>query len=505
MIMSARRNFATSFGRFAVCVVAAVALSLAFPKTNLVLFAPVGAAGLFWVWRSLSPRAALLQGFLCGIVFFTLMFSWFGETAGKLAGNLAFIIVLGPALLEAIAWAVWAAASAFAYRRAPRVLAPFAAALAFSVTEWVRSSGMLGGPFAQVGYVLADTPFAALAAFAGSGGAGLALLALSAYAVEAACVPAQRRPAAVAGAVIFTAMGLAWLAWPARHAPPPAVPVAAIQGNIKQDVKWTPNALGDSLRRYSALTAEASTSVPPPQIILWPETVVPIDLNRQPALQSALSNLAARAHATVVAGAVEIEGGKGYNALYFFGPGGGMPRIYRKRQLVPFAEYLPAANWFEWIPAAKEIGRWSGGGDDSVFAVGPFEAAPLICWESAFSDLMQQQLLRGANLLLISTDDAWFGETAGPFAHEQIARMRAIESGRWVVRAAATGISAIIDPAGRETAESAIDRVAIVRGNVGFPADTAFAHIGPRTLGVTWCVMYLGIIAAGMCRKQTAA
>jgi apolipoprotein N-acyltransferase len=492
----------------AVALVSAAALSLAFPKTNLAAFAPLGAAGLFWSWRRLSWPAALLTGWLAGIVFFGVMVSWFGETAAKLpgVGAMAWIITLGPAALEGSAWAAWAALAALAYRHAPPALAPLAAAAAFSLAEWGRSSGFMGAPFAHLGYPLIDTPLAALAAFAGSTGLGFVVACAAAYAVEAAAVPALRRTSAVAEITLVLAAAAAWLAWPARHAAAANVPVAAIQGNIKQDVKWTPQAYAEAMSRYSELTLRAAQGPGPrPRVIVWPETAVATVLNQDAAAAARLASLAREVQATIVAGALEYDGARTYNSLYFFAPDGTAPEVYRKRQLVPFAEYLPGERWLSWIPATGEVSRLSQGHDDRAFRAGPLLVAPLVCWEADFSDLMNAQIARGADTLLVATDDAWFGTTAGPYQHEQIVRMRAVESGRWSVRAAATGISSIIDPLGREVKKSPLEAQTVVEGSVGLPADTAFAHTGPFPVALAFAAIYAGITGAGIIRARRRA
>ena len=125
---------------------------------------------------------------------------------------------------------------------------------------------------------------------------------------------------------------------------------------------------------------------------------------------------------------------------------------------MPYAEWIPfGSSLLKWFPYLDQLGREVPGRDPSVIPVGPLEVAPLICWESAFSDVVHDQIARGASVLAIATDDGWFGKSAGPYQHAQIAQIRAIESGRWVLRAAATGISGIIAPDGRWTQRSDLD------------------------------------------------
>ncbi|MGB8265082.1 MAG: hypothetical protein WCE44_02045, partial [Candidatus Velthaea sp.] len=151
----------------AVSVVCAFALHAAFPKLGLVWLEPLALGGLFATWAALPPRAAAAAGYLAGVVFFALDFAWFGETAGKLLGPFAFVIDLGPALAEALAFAATAFAVALAARRCNPSLAGLTAACAFVATEWLRSSGPLGVPLYQLGAPLIETPFAPIAAFGG--------------------------------------------------------------------------------------------------------------------------------------------------------------------------------------------------------------------------------------------------------------------------------------------------------------------------------------------------
>jgi apolipoprotein N-acyltransferase len=131
---------------------------------------------------------------------------------------------------------------------------------------------------------------------------------------------------------------------------------------------------------------------------------------------------------------------------------------------------------------------------DGVYQTEALPIAPLICWESGFSDLAFAQIRRGAQLLVISTDDAWFGTTSGPYMHAQIAQLRAIESGAYVVRAAATGISGIINPDGSWQARSKMEERIVIYGKVGKRVDTVFSHVGPTAIGLAALLLYALLI-----------
>jgi len=471
-------------------------------------------AGLFWSWFVTPAPRALLIGFLGGVIYFAIMCSWFATTAAALVGPFGFLTVLGPALIDAPAFALAAGAASLAYARAPGILAPLAASAAFAVFEWLRSVGAMGMPFAQIGYSQVGDVFAPLAAFGGTQLVTFAVATIGALLAWTVLDRARVVPCAVALCAVAALTLAANLAWPARHAPPATIPVAAIQGNIRQAVKWNPQNFVVANRRYIAMTEAAAATHP--VFVLWPETVVtaPLgDLSQMTVREASavmtwrdsFESLARESGTTLAVGSMQVASDGLHNALFFFSPAGTPEDVYRKRQLVPYAEWIPYGNaLLRWFPYADQLGRQVPGHDPAVIPAGPLEIAPLICWESAFSDVVHDQIARGATLLAIATDDGWFGESAGPYEHAQIAQMRAIESGRWVLRAAATGISGIIAPDGRFVQRAGLDRQAIVTGLVGPPVATLFARIGPWPVAYAFAAFYILALFAGRAWSSSA-
>jgi apolipoprotein N-acyltransferase len=472
-------------------------MALALPKLSWWPLAIAGLTIFFWSWRKLEPRSAFLAGWLGGVVYFCIAFSWFGETAGALVGPLAFAIVLAPALIEGLAFGCAAALGALALRAASRPLAPLAVAAAFALTEAIRSAGSLGVPFGNVAYSQVVSPFAPLAAFVGGTGLTFCLCVVAAYAAyliaEPPSIPVARTAGLAAGGVLL-GTALAWLAWPARNVSPPVVTVSAIQANIRQEIKWTRPAFDMALRRYEAMTLAAARRRP--ALIAWPETVITTDLNLAPWLVDRFSQLARATGAELVVGSKEQRDGREYNALYLFNKNGVLEAVYRKRRLVPFAETLPAPHLFGKLPYMDLVSRFGTGTDAGVFEAGGLRFAPLICWESAFSDPALDGIRDGAQAYVVSTDDAWFGETAGPYQHAQISQLRAIEAGAWVLRAAATGISGIIGPDGRWRVESTLDREEIVTGGIGLARPTVYSAIGPLPVALAIAALYALVLLA---------
>ena len=474
-------------------------MAFAFPKPGQAWLAPLAAAGLFWTWRRLSWKRAFLAGWFAGTIFFAINFSWFSYTVGAYVGAFAFGVVLVPALVEALAFAVSAVCARFAFERAPAALAPIAAAAAFAVFEWLRSIGPLAVPFAQIGYSQTTTALAIFAPYVGAFGVTFVTMLIGAY-IAQALATSNARTLAVAVVCMAAAWSVCYAAWPARRAlAVPALRVAAVQGNIAQSIKWHPEAFWPSVNTYLAQTRRL---VPlRPQLVVLPETVIPTDLNGDDPggarrfIRSQFARLAKSLNATLVVGSLDAHGGRDYNALYTFDPSGRLVNIYDKRQLVPFAESFPGARWLGWLPGTSLIGRFAAGGDDAVLRADGMQFAPLICWESAFPDLVHAQIARGAQFLVVATDDAWFGESSGTFQHAQIAQMRAIETGEWVLQSASTGISGIVAPDGTWREHTALDRPALLLGSVGAPALTFFARAGPTPVALAMIVLYVALVA----------
>jgi len=434
-------------------------------------------------------------GWFGATVFFCITFSWFGFTVGGELGRFAFALVLVPALAEGAYAAASFTLAAFAFRRVAPPLAPVAAAAAFTIFEWLRSIGPVGLPFGQLGYSQADTPLAVFAAYIGTFGVTFVICALGAYLAQAV-VLRRNRLLLGALAVIIVAWFACWFAWPARHITAPTMRVAAIQGNVPQSTKWHgPNALQHAITRYTTLTAQ--TSAYGATLTVWPETVITTVLSLDARTQRSIAAIARMQQTTLAIGSLDQHDGQEYNSLFVFAPNGALAYIYDKRQLVPYAEAFPGRSFLGWIPYTNLITGFGNGTLNSVFNVDGMKIGPLICWESAFADLTYAQARAGAQAFIIVTDDAWFGETAGPYQHAQIAQLRAIETGSWILRAASSGVSGIIAPNGQYLQKTDLDRQAVVLGAIGPPAGSLFGRIGPTTFMIFLVVIYAGLLIAG--------
>src|SRR6202163_4164099 len=449
----------------AVALLCALGLHLAFPLTTWWWIAPFACAGLFYSWSSLAPRTAAIVGYASGLLFFTLGFAWFGETAGALVGPAAPILDLGPALAEAVAFAFTAYVTSLAARSCDARIVPFVSAAAFALAEQVRSSTVLGVPIEQLGVAMVDSPLRPLAAFAGGYGLTFATFLLGAalgwWLVNRHDARRARIALAVwAGGEPFTP--LAYAVWPARHYAPPTKRVVAVQGGIAQSIKQSDAGLTLALQRYTAMTLPLRAQHP--SLILWPETVITTDLLRAPALRARFAALADDLGTTLYTGSFCDDGTRREDALLIFDPRvnrNDIAALYIKEQLVPFAEHVPGPAWLRSLPYADLIGRFTPGHNARETYDG---VTALICWESFFGDIAHERLRENPSLFLIATDDAWFGTTEGPYEHAQAATLRAVETGRWVMRSAATGISGIVEHDGTWTRRTTLNVAAVVVG-----------------------------------------
>ena len=326
------------------------------------------------------------------------------------------------------------------------VLGALAFAGLYVLGEWVRGWFLSGFTWLQLGYAHVDSPLSDLLAIVGIYGTGL-LAAAWACAVLATWRASWLRRVAVVLPGLALILGLA-LVPPLRftHSTGAVQRVAVIQGNVPQDQKWRADMRGPTLERYLGLTRKHLEA----QLVVWPETAIPGMRHRMGAFLDLVRQEAMATGTSVLVGIPERDpqSGAAYNSVELLGRSQG---LYRKQHLVPFGEYLPLQRLLRPITRALKIpvSDFSPGPvDQSNLNVGGVPFATFICYEIAFGAEVVKRLPH-AQLLVTVSNDAWFGDSLGPQQHLQIARARAIETGRYLVRATNTGLSAVVDPHGK--------------------------------------------------------
>jgi apolipoprotein N-acyltransferase len=458
----------------------------------------VALCALLFLWRTATPRAAFLRGFAFGAGVFGVGASWvyvslhdFGTMPAPLAGigTVAYCAILS--LYPA--GAGWC----FSRLRSGRVVSAVIAFPAlWTIFEWWRGWMFTGVPWLAVGYSQVDSPLAGLAPIAGVYGVSFAT-ALSAGFLYVAITGTARVRLAGAFVLVF-AFGLGQLLrqvdWTSAQGSP--IRVALLQGNISQDLKFQAGRYAATLAIYKRLIESSDA-----RLVVLPETAIPRFLDAvDPGYLRDIARAAAARGADVIVGVpIRDPDGRYFNSVISLGAS--PLQRYDKAHLVPFGEFVPYG--FHWIvkTVAIPMSDFSLGKENpKPLALAGQRVAPNICWEDAFGEEIIRQLPE-ATLLVNVSNVAWFGDSLAPSQHLQISRMRAIETGRTMLRATNTGMTAIIDPHGKVLAQLPQFTEGTLTGEAqGFTGATPYA----RWSNVPIVAICLALIAALAFRGRRA-
>jgi apolipoprotein N-acyltransferase len=420
---------------------------------------PIAAfAILFHVFdTSRSPRQAALSGFAFGLGYFLAGVSWIYVSLHEFGGMPAILAAIATFLVCAYC-AIFPAATGYVTSRwGPKASGPRLALMsgAFVAFEWLRSWLFSGFPWLTLGTSqVPGSPLAGFAPLLGAYGTSLAVTlaaALSCAFFQSAALAAARYRIVAALAVLFIAGGVAKaVTWTEPSGEP--ITIALLQGNVPQSLKWRDDVRVKTLVDYREMVFAAKA-----RVVVLPETAFPAFFDElSPDYIESLRAEGRAKNKDIVLGAVEREPREGREFDYFnsvLNLSDPSQKGYRKRHLVPFGEYIPPG--FKWVLAVLHIPL-------SDFAV-PTEKPKVvmaagrrfgvaICYEDIFGEEVID-LLPDAEILLNVSNDAWFGRSLAAEQHLQTSQMRALETGRWMVRSTNTGVTAAIDERGRVVKE----------------------------------------------------
>jgi apolipoprotein N-acyltransferase len=454
---------------------AGAVLVLAFAPIDLYLLAPLALALWFALLRGARPRTALRHGYAFGLGLFGLGATWifnslliFGDAPWLVATliTLLFVLVLAwyPALLA------WLAARFFGRTGLTAWLLALAAG--FMAFELLRGWLFSGFPWLLVGHVLLDSPVRTVLPLAGEAG-GTLLVALLAGVLG--LVVARRFVAGALLLVTLVAASAATLPWRWVEPAGPALSVGIVQGNIEQARKWEEDGVRHALSRYTGMSLEAAGV----DLLVWPETAIPAFYFEVHEELEPFSAMLEEAGTELVVGIFDYDPADRsmYNSIRHIPSGA----TYDKRQLVPFGEYLPLRDRVAWLHRLLDIpmSDLAAGTGNGRLAMAGHVAGLTICYEAAYARRVRTAL-PDAGFLLNVSNDAWFGVTLAPHQHLQIARVRALEMGRPMIRGTNTGISALIDAEGRVTARAGLFTREVLRGEIQpQQGHTPAARFGP--------------------------
>jgi apolipoprotein N-acyltransferase len=499
-----RRDFAEAplALRVLVIVGSPLLLTLAFPRIGFGSIALVALAPSFWLWSRASWKTAILDGWIAGTIFFFVLFHWMTNALGDYIGAWKILAGVLLALLEGSAFAVTAVVTSLVCRGGIRAITVFALPAVWLLVESARTRGAFGVPFGELGLTAVHMPWLLpLAAYVGVYGL-TAIVALCNGALLG--IAAGSRSAKVAGAAVFAFLivvtGVGDAARSHVAIPAPTLEVAIAQGNISQREKWSPQIFQHTLAVYSDLTRTAATQNA--RIVVWPETAITSYPLQEPDLLGYLERLAAANRVWLFAGTLDKPGSHAlHNSVIAISPAAAYAARYDKHILVPFAEYLPLDQYLRGLPLFDEASPFVPGPGPTLLRADGFRFGVLVCYESAFGPYAREIANAGADALVVVTDDAWFDGTSGPWQHADMSVMDAVQTGRWVVRGADTGISDIIDPKGTVVAQLALDQRGIVRAAIGPPIDAPYVRIG------NWWLLLaaLAVLLAGFLPGRSGA
>ena len=461
-------------------------------------------AALDWLWlRAPSPRAAAALGFAFGLGHFLVGVSWvyvslhdFGGLPAPIAGlaTIVFCVILA-AYPAAVGWAQ--AKLAAPARLAPPVAARLVLVIpaAWALAEWLRGWIFTGFPWLALGYSQLDGPLAGFAPVAGVFGVSFLAAAVAGALLVLFVTHGAARIVAVAtiGAITAGGWGLRAIDWTTPYGE--ALDVALLQGNIPQELKFVPGRYQATLDTYARLAGSTKA-----RLVVLPETAIPrfLDDVDPVYLKTLTAPVAARGGDVLVGVPLLDKARRYYNAVVSFGSS--PQQVYAKSHLVPFGEFVPTG--FGWLVAMMRIplGEFARGApDQQPLAVAGQRVAVNICYEDAFGEEIIRQL-PAATLLVNVSNVAWFGDSLAPAQHLRISRTRAVETGRYMLRATNTGVTAIVAPDGVVVGRLPSFTEGVLEGRVrGRTGATPYAEAGNAPV-VLVCLI---ILAAAAVRART--
>jgi apolipoprotein N-acyltransferase len=494
-----------SFSMLLVSLLAGVLAVAGFAPFNLWPLPILSLAVLFsLLTRTTSTRAGFLIGLVWGLGFFMTGVSWvyvslsvYGGMPTWLAALATFLFCALLALFPAIVGAVQAR-----WRIPSTLRLLLLIPLCWGVTEWVRDWLFTGFPWLVTGYSQVPiSPLAGYAPLVGVYGVSflLALIAaLLAWGVTMRGPMAQRVWAAVAIVLLGVAgQALQEIAWTTPDGAPTSV--ALLQGNIPQSMKWQPENTHSTLEIYARMAAAS-----PAQLIVLPETALPVFESDLPeSYRAGLISLGQKNGGDVLTG---LATGSLYGAYYnsVISLGSAPSQRYHKVHLVPFGEYIPLKPVWGWVIRVLHIPLSDftrGGIKQTPLAIGGQRVAADICYEDAFGEEIIRQL-PAASVLVNVSNLAWFGDSFAPWQHAQMSQMRALETGRMMLRATNTGVTAIIDAKGHILASLPLFTTGSLSGEIqGYAGSTPYVRLGNAPVLALWGVLGIGLLIAAFRRQ----
>jgi len=468
-----------------------------------VSLAPLLVAVVLSTRQSAPASRPFWLGLTTGVVYFVGTLYWIGDVMaahGGLSPVVAYLLMTGLAVHLGLFVGLFAYLVGRTIRRfglAGVWLSP----VLWVAAEWTRVWLGWQFPWVILGSSQASVvPVVQLASVTGVYGLS-ALLALTSTAAAALALSRQsvhRRGAALAALTVVSIV--AWGTWRVTDGAllktGNPMRVGLLQGNVPQEDKANPALRDAILDRYVSLSRQAIAGGS--QLVLWPEASAPFYFDFDPNLAAPVRRIAAQARVPFVIGTDDFERGTNgqpdrfYNAAVLVGTDGRSLATYRKVRLVPFGEYVPFKRLLFFVgPLIEAVSDFTPGQALTVFESEGSRFSVAICYEAVYAGMAQTFVANGSQLLTTITNDAWFGRSSAAFQHFDQASLRAVEQGRYMVRAANTGISGAVDPYGRVLARSTLFEASSTVVDVRLLTDHTIYH------AIGDLVVWISLVMAG--------
>ncbi|MDO9559660.1 MAG: apolipoprotein N-acyltransferase [Syntrophales bacterium] len=500
-------------------------LFLSFPKFGTGLLAWIAFVPLLWALQAKTPYQGFLTGFLTGFSAYIGIIYWIAYVVvhyGYLPLPVGIAVMLLLSAYLALYVALFAAGVVYFHGRGVSPI--LAAPLLWTFLEYAKSHLLTGFPWENLGYSqYLYRPLIQAADITGVFGLSFAIVLINVVIFNVLNFwrsrtnrkrQARRITAEVAAGclvmVILFGYGIFRIGDVEKVlGQAPQMPVSLIQGNIDQNIKWRPAFQDETIRIYKSLTRQAAPSAG--GLIVWPETATPFFFQDQNEMHREVASLPRLTGDWLLFGSPRYERDGldlvFLNSAFLLSPDGRIAGQYDKVHLVPYGEYVPLRRFFPFInKLVAGIGDFrSGPGYEPLSMQGgnpPRKMGIMICYEGILPEAGRAYRQGGANLLVNITNDAWFGNTSAPYQHLSMTVFRSVENRLYLVRAANTGISAIIGPTGRIEARSALFEKATIAGTVRFmDRNTFYSTYGD--VFVYGCILALILIFTVTIKKRS--
>ncbi len=458
-------------------ILSGIILSLSMPKPGWFWTAWVGLVPLLGASRRVGPGRAALLGLVAGCVYFGIILHWM-----LIFGKLPWLLL---SVVQALWFSIFASTASVLWSLRSRYLTLAAVPAAWAAVQFLRSLGPYGFPWGSLAHTQANVlSIIQLGAFTGPWGIDFLICAANTAIVQSVFPLTGKRR----WGPLFTAAGLAailcaigWAGCAFSQPGSSILTVSVVQPSLTHAVNPAPDYVARAFEVHRQMSLEAARHSP--DLVVWPETALTAVIS-EAGWGGLISKLASETGTSYLVGGYDSAEdpfeARSYNAAHLYGPDGRKLGVYRKVRLVPYGEFVPLREKLPWLRnyGIRDVDVLAGRSHKPL-RLARSKIGVAICFESLFPGILRGEVRQGAQALFVLTNDSWFGKTQAAKQHLMMARLRAVETGRYVVRAASTGISAIIAPNGRICESVGMFKKGLITDRIYlYGAETAYVRWG---------------------------